>query len=233
MEVASKCDVVYQTRIQRERFGDRLDLYEAACGKYIVDEALLGVMQKNVVIMHPLPRLNEVSLYLTSSSWHKSSLCVILYMRRSLRMWTLIQELLSSDKRRTVCSLEWLFWSYCLSVGDGWSRVKSFNKLNLKTYLMFCLCVEQKRCDLDVTQKNINGQSSCFVGLWDYINQFIWGRVFLLNFMNKIDSTIYGQKQTLLCLNAPPKGEDKRVLVQFHCILLNYYVNTPPFTVRN
>lgn len=68
MEVASKCDVVYQTRIQRERFGDRLDLYEAACGKYIVDEALLGVMQKNVVIMHPLPRLNEVSLYLTSSS---------------------------------------------------------------------------------------------------------------------------------------------------------------------
>ncbi|CAN7111938.1 unnamed protein product [Brassica rapa subsp. narinosa] len=61
MEVASKCDVVYQTRIQRERFGDRLDLYEAACGKYIVDEALLGVMQKNVVIMHPLPRLNEIT----------------------------------------------------------------------------------------------------------------------------------------------------------------------------
>ncbi|CDY50086.1 BnaC01g32610D [Brassica napus] len=61
MEVASKCDVVYQTRIQRERFGDRLDLYEAACGKYIVDEALLGVMQKNAVIMHPLPRLNEIT----------------------------------------------------------------------------------------------------------------------------------------------------------------------------
>ncbi|RID80145.1 hypothetical protein BRARA_A02828 [Brassica rapa] len=61
MEVASKCDVVYQTRIQRERFGDRLDLYKAACGKYIVDEALLGVMQKNAVIMHPLPRLNEIT----------------------------------------------------------------------------------------------------------------------------------------------------------------------------
>ncbi|WZZ28613.1 hypothetical protein YC2023_012014 [Brassica napus] len=61
MEVASKCDVVYQTRIQRERFGDRLDFYKAACGKYIVDEALLGVMQKNAVIMHPLPRLNEIT----------------------------------------------------------------------------------------------------------------------------------------------------------------------------
>lgn len=61
MEVASKCDVVYQTRIQRERFGERLDLYEAARGKYIVDKALLGVMQRNAVIMHPLPRLDEVS----------------------------------------------------------------------------------------------------------------------------------------------------------------------------
>ncbi|KAF3606784.1 hypothetical protein DY000_02049687, partial [Brassica cretica] len=61
MDVASKCDVVYQTRIQRERFGERLDLYEAARGKYIVDKALLGVMRKNAVIMHPLPRLDEIT----------------------------------------------------------------------------------------------------------------------------------------------------------------------------
>lgn len=63
MEVASKCDVVYQTRIQRERFGGRTDLYEEARGKYIVDGAVLGVMQKHAVIMHPLPRLDEVSLF--------------------------------------------------------------------------------------------------------------------------------------------------------------------------
>jgi aspartate carbamoyltransferase catalytic subunit len=61
MEVASKCDVVYQTRIQRERFGERLDLYEAARGKYIVDKDLLGVMQKKAIIMHPLPRLDEIT----------------------------------------------------------------------------------------------------------------------------------------------------------------------------
>ncbi|KAG7582676.1 Aspartate/ornithine carbamoyltransferase Asp/Orn-binding domain [Arabidopsis suecica] len=61
MEVASRCDVVYQTRIQRERFGERLDLYEAARGKYIVDKDLLGVMQKKAIIMHPLPRLDEIT----------------------------------------------------------------------------------------------------------------------------------------------------------------------------
>lgn len=62
MEVASKCDVVYQTRIQRERFGERLDLYEEARGKYIVDKDVVGVMQKHAVIMHPLPRLDEITV---------------------------------------------------------------------------------------------------------------------------------------------------------------------------
>ncbi|XP_031489818.1 aspartate carbamoyltransferase, chloroplastic isoform X1 [Nymphaea colorata] len=62
MEVASKCDVVYQTRIQRERFGDRLDLYDKARGKYTVDKKVMGVLQKHSVIMHPLPRLDEITV---------------------------------------------------------------------------------------------------------------------------------------------------------------------------
>ncbi|KAB2032962.1 hypothetical protein ERO13_D05G373500v2 [Gossypium hirsutum] len=62
MEVASKCDVVYQTRIQRERFGERIDLYEEARGKYIVDENVLKVMQSHAVVMHPLPRLDEITV---------------------------------------------------------------------------------------------------------------------------------------------------------------------------
>ncbi|KAJ7515564.1 hypothetical protein O6H91_22G018600 [Diphasiastrum complanatum] len=62
MEVASKCDVVYQTRIQRERFGDKIDLYNKARGKYIVDKNVLSVLQKHAVILHPLPRLDEVCI---------------------------------------------------------------------------------------------------------------------------------------------------------------------------
>ncbi|XP_077238907.1 PYRIMIDINE B [Tasmannia lanceolata] len=62
MAVASKCDVVYQTRIQRERFGEQIDLYEKARGKYIVDRNVLGVLQKHAVIMHPLPRLDEITV---------------------------------------------------------------------------------------------------------------------------------------------------------------------------
>ncbi|CAL0315902.1 unnamed protein product [Lupinus luteus] len=62
MEVASKCDVVYQTRIQKERFGERFDLYEGARGKYIVNQQVLNVMQKHAVVMHPLPRLDEITV---------------------------------------------------------------------------------------------------------------------------------------------------------------------------
>ncbi|KAL9275469.1 Aspartate carbamoyltransferase, chloroplastic-like protein [Drosera capensis] len=62
MEVASKCDVVYQTRIQRERFGERNYLYEEARGKYIVDVNVLSVMQKHAIVMHPLPRLDEITV---------------------------------------------------------------------------------------------------------------------------------------------------------------------------
>ncbi|XP_043706603.1 aspartate carbamoyltransferase, chloroplastic isoform X1 [Telopea speciosissima] len=62
MEVASKCDVVYQTRIQRERFGERIGLYEEARGKYIVDRDVLRRMQKHAVVMHPLPRLDEITV---------------------------------------------------------------------------------------------------------------------------------------------------------------------------
>jgi aspartate carbamoyltransferase catalytic subunit len=63
LEVASKCDVVYQTRIQKERFGENINLYEEARGKYIVNKDVLKVMQNHAVVMHPLPRLDEVSTF--------------------------------------------------------------------------------------------------------------------------------------------------------------------------
>ncbi|XP_028783835.1 aspartate carbamoyltransferase 3, chloroplastic [Neltuma alba] len=62
MEVASECDVVYQTRIQKERFGERIDLYEEARGKYIINKDVLGVMKQHAVVMHPLPRLDEITV---------------------------------------------------------------------------------------------------------------------------------------------------------------------------
>ena len=60
MSVMSKVDVVYQTRIQRERFGDRIQDYERARGKYIIDVETMSVLSDNAIVMHPLPRVDEI-----------------------------------------------------------------------------------------------------------------------------------------------------------------------------
>ena len=61
LEVAQKVDVVYQTRIQRERFGDRIEDYEQARGKYIVDAKLMEVLPEHARVLHPLPRVDEIT----------------------------------------------------------------------------------------------------------------------------------------------------------------------------
>lgn len=58
--VAAQVDVIYQTRIQRERFGDRVQDYQQARGMYIIDRRILECMQDHAIIMHPLPRVDEI-----------------------------------------------------------------------------------------------------------------------------------------------------------------------------
>jgi aspartate carbamoyltransferase catalytic subunit len=58
-EVAGKVDVLYQTRIQKERFPNRAE-YEKAAGHYTVDFELLDKMNERAIIMHPLPRAGEI-----------------------------------------------------------------------------------------------------------------------------------------------------------------------------
>ena len=60
--VASEVDIIYQTRIQRECFGDRIEDYEKARGIYIIDEEILEIIKKDAIIMHPLPRLDEIKI---------------------------------------------------------------------------------------------------------------------------------------------------------------------------
>ena len=58
--VAGEVDVIYQTRIQRERFGDRVQEYQQARGHYVVDSSILERMSADAIVMHPLPRVDEI-----------------------------------------------------------------------------------------------------------------------------------------------------------------------------
>jgi aspartate carbamoyltransferase len=53
-------DVVYMTRIQRERFTDPAE-YERLKGSYVVDMAMVRQAKPSVIIMHPLPRVDEIA----------------------------------------------------------------------------------------------------------------------------------------------------------------------------
>jgi aspartate carbamoyltransferase catalytic subunit len=64
--VLPEVDVVYQTRIQKERFGDRLADYEQCRGVYVLNSESLRLMKANAIIMHPLPRLDEIAMEVDS-----------------------------------------------------------------------------------------------------------------------------------------------------------------------
>jgi aspartate carbamoyltransferase catalytic subunit len=59
-KIAAQVDVIYQTRIQKERFGENIEDFEKAKDKYIIDNEILKIMKKKAIIMHPLPRVNEI-----------------------------------------------------------------------------------------------------------------------------------------------------------------------------
>jgi aspartate carbamoyltransferase catalytic subunit len=59
-DVIPTADVLYMTRIQRERFENPAD-YDRLKDAYVVTRAALRSAKKTAIVMHPLPRVNEIS----------------------------------------------------------------------------------------------------------------------------------------------------------------------------
>ena len=59
-EVLPEIDVIYVTRIQRERFPD-VQEYEKVKGTYTIEENTLAKSKSDIAVMHPLPRVDEIS----------------------------------------------------------------------------------------------------------------------------------------------------------------------------
>jgi aspartate carbamoyltransferase len=60
IEAASQSDLLYVTRIQKERFED-LSEYEQVKGRFIIDNEFLKKLKNKITILHPLPRVDEIS----------------------------------------------------------------------------------------------------------------------------------------------------------------------------
>lgn len=60
-----KLDIIYMTRIQRERFDD-MATYERLKDSYILTPEKLALAKDDCIVMHPLPRVNEISVRVDS-----------------------------------------------------------------------------------------------------------------------------------------------------------------------
>ena len=81
-EIVARSDVLYCTRVQKERFED-LEQYERLKDAFVVDNAVLKYAKPHMIVMHPLPRNAEIdeevdfdqrAAYFRQVSW-------VLYMR--------------------------------------------------------------------------------------------------------------------------------------------------------
>lgn len=60
-EVINQADILYMTRVQRERFTDIME-YEKVKNIYILRNAMLENSKPNLRVLHPLPRVNEIAV---------------------------------------------------------------------------------------------------------------------------------------------------------------------------
>lgn len=59
-DVISDLDILYMTRIQKERFFNEEE-YLRLKDSYILDKSKMNMARKDMIVMHPLPRVNEIS----------------------------------------------------------------------------------------------------------------------------------------------------------------------------
>ena len=70
MDVLPDADVLYVTRIQKERFPDLAD-YEKVKGSYVINLNVLKKAKEDLIVLHPLPRIDEISVEVDSTPFAK------------------------------------------------------------------------------------------------------------------------------------------------------------------
>jgi len=60
-DVLPGTDVLYVTRVQKERFEDAAE-YEKVKGAYVIDPEIMKAAKQDMIVMHPLPRVGEISV---------------------------------------------------------------------------------------------------------------------------------------------------------------------------
>ena len=130
--VLPEVDVVYQTRVQKERF-TTAEEYEAARGQYIIDTDAMRRLNPDAILLHPLPRVGEITVEVDADPARALALAragadavnvPIIYF--SVRWWNTLHQgstisLTAAPKMATTMLVGMLlmtaaFWAYSFAV---------------------------------------------------------------------------------------------------------------------
>lgn len=110
-EAIPKLDILYMTRIQRERFDD-LDEYERLKDSYVLTKSKLAAAKESMSVLHPLPRVNEISVDVDDDSraCYFKQVLYGKFMRMSLILsllegsaGTIREKVTAQDKKKPKC----------------------------------------------------------------------------------------------------------------------------------
>ncbi len=89
-DVIPLADIIYMTRIQRERFSDPME-YEKVKNSYILDAEMLHYAKDNAKVLHPLPRVNEITedVDATAKAYYFQQALNGVYVRQALLAYLL------------------------------------------------------------------------------------------------------------------------------------------------
>ena len=101
-ETIAEADILYMTRVQRERFTDLME-YERVKNVYILRARMLENTRPNLRILHPLPRVNEIAYDVDESpkAYYFQQAQNGLYAREAILCDVLgitLEEVMNSDK---------------------------------------------------------------------------------------------------------------------------------------
>ena len=112
-EAMPQLDVLYMTRIQRERF-DSLEEYEKLKDSYILDIEKMALAKEDMCVLHPLPRVNEISVAVDEdkrAAYFRQALNGK-YMRMALIL-KLLEEAENNPAREVVDTTDFVYDKVC------------------------------------------------------------------------------------------------------------------------
>lgn len=126
-------DVIYMTRIQRERFKSEEE-YEAQKNVFVLDSEKLSKARKDMIILHPLPRVNEITVEIDDDprALYFKQAQYGMYGRMALILMLLQDEDFLIAQREVKLSEHRCDNPKCITQSEGYLPARSYEKLGME-----------------------------------------------------------------------------------------------------